>query len=90
MNNAKHESARPSPFYLNFGQHPILTSVNHLTPITAPSLPTGGKVWPGEVPAAQQFHGSFSEDLAAAKAALQKAQSRQKAYADTKRIRKGS
>ncbi len=71
VNNAKHESTRASPFYLNFGQHPITS----LTPFTAPSLPTCGKVWPGKVPAAQQFHGSFSEDLAAAKAALQKTQS---------------
>jgi len=52
-------SARASLFYLNFGQHPITP----LTPFTAPSLPTSGKVWPAEVPAGSSFTANFRRTL---------------------------
>ena len=70
-NNAWHESVRNTPFVLNYGEHP-------LTP--ASCLTRGSKV-PSAKAAADLVH----QAMTVAKACLQSAQQRQKAYADLHR-----
>jgi transposase InsO family protein len=76
MNNAYHESIRTTPFMLNFGQHPR-------TPFTAPFSKL--KEWYGKVPAVQPWVGRMQDALKVAKDALERAQQRQKDYADKSR-----
>jgi hypothetical protein len=70
VNNAWHPSIQNTPFFLNYGQHP-------LTPITL-----GAE---NIVPSATAFVHGLQEHILNAKQALKQAQDRQKAYADTKR-----
>ena len=63
VNNAEQESVQNTPFYLNYGQHP-------LTPLMATFEP--------KVPAAEHFVRVFNETIADATQALKDAQSRQK------------
>lgn len=67
INNAYHESIGTTPFFLNYGQHP-------LTPTTAK--------FSSDVPAALQFTVGMQAQLARAKQLLRDAQHRQKHYAD--------
>jgi hypothetical protein len=71
INNAKQESTDETPFFLNYGQHP-------LTPVT---LDTDDRV-----PTARKFGASLHEALTRAKKCLEQAAQRQKAYADQKRL----
>ena len=72
VNNQYQESIENTPLMLNFGQHPR-------SPLSL-TVPRAYKV-----PAVQHWHGRMQETLKVAKAALQAAQNRQKAYADTHR-----
>ena len=74
INNAPSASTGESPFYLNYGFHP-------LTPATV-DLPTPDNA---RSQAASEFVARMNKDLAAAKAALKTAQERQAHYANTKR-----
>ena len=67
INNAWHESVRNTPFFLNYGQHP-------LTPASL-DLDT-------RVPAASDFAEGIDDAVKLAKKALSAAQARQKAYSD--------
>ena len=77
VNNAFQESIGCSPFYLNYGQHPW-------TPLSI-SLDNSGVEPQGYVPHAEKFFQHMSHLTARARKCLQAAQSRQKAYADSKR-----
>ena len=77
VNNAVQESTGASPFYLNYGQHPW-------TPISI-SLDNSSVGPRGQVPHADKVFQHLSQLAAAARAHLLAAQSRRKAYADTKR-----
>lgn len=70
VNNAWHESVQNTPFFLNFGQHPLWKA----------NVRTESKV-----PAAHAYTQGIEEAVQRAKQCLQRAQQRQKAYADTKR-----
>lgn len=70
INNAYHELVGNTPFYLNYGQHP-------LTP--------GSVKFDTKVPAAANYTIGIQAALKRAKELLQAAQQRQKQYADTKR-----
>lgn len=67
INNAYHESLGTTPFFLNYGQHPL--------------TPVSGK-FDSNVPAALQFTVGLQAELARAKQLLHDAQQRQKHYAD--------
>jgi hypothetical protein len=67
INNAHHESLGTTPFFLNYGQHPL--------------TPVSGK-FDSNVPAALQFTVGMHAELARAKQLLLDAQQRQKHYAD--------
>ena len=71
INNSWHESVRNTPFYLNYGQHP-------LTPVSL-HVDT-------QVPAAEHFSQGIQEVVQQAKRYMQAAQDRQKAYADERRL----
>jgi hypothetical protein len=66
-NNSYHETVKNTPFFLNFGQHP-------LTPVSA--------LIDTDVPAARDFTDGLAESIQLAKAAMQEKQQQQKAYAD--------
>lgn len=70
INNAYHESIQTTPFFLNYGQHP-------LTPATVKVDST--------VPAAMQFTVGIQAALKTAKELLQAAQQRQTTYANERR-----
>lgn len=70
VNNAWHESVQNTPFFLNYGQHP-------LTPVTVDT--------DRRVPAADNFTTGIQEALKRSKQLLEAAQQRQKAYADQHR-----
>lgn len=70
VNNAYHESVQNTPFFLNYGQHP-------LTPVT---LNTDT-----HVPSARLFAEQFNHAIKSARNCLQMAQQRQKTYADQNR-----
>jgi hypothetical protein len=70
VNNAWHDTLQNTPFFLNYGQHP-------LTPITMGTETI--------VPSATAFVHALEEQVSNAKKCLQQAQDRQKAYADTRR-----
>jgi len=70
LNASWQESVKTTPFVLNFGEQPR-------APLTVPR--------DYKVPAVQRWHGRLQKTLQVAKQALQAAQNRQKAYADTKR-----
>ena len=72
INNSYHDSIKDTPFHMTYGQHP-------LTPL---SLALPGAV---KVPEATAFAKDVSVRTKQATAALQAAQSRQKAYADANR-----
>ena len=71
INNSWHESTRDTPFYLNYGQHP-------LTPI---NLSNG----PPRVPAATAFVNRMQTRIAHAKLCLKQAQDRQASQANVHR-----
>ena len=71
INNSWQESTKETPFFLNYGHHP-------LTPIQL----SNGSV---TVPKANTFVQNMHERISQAKLCLQQAQARQKAYADTHR-----
>ena len=71
INNSWHESTRDTPFYLNYGQHP-------LTPI---NLSNG----PPQVPAATAFVNRMQTRIAHAKLCLKQAQDRQASQANVHR-----
>lgn len=70
VNNAWHETIQNTPFFLNYGQHP-------LTPVT---MQTDDKV-----PAARATAQQLAQYIQKARKCLQAAQERQKAYADQSR-----
>ena len=70
VNNAWHPTLQNTPFFLNYGQHP-------LTPVT--------RATENIVPSATAFVHGLQDHIKAAKLCLKQAQDRQKAYADTKR-----
>ena len=72
INNSYHASTKYTPFYLNYGMHPI-------TPITVDTLKLS------KVPAAAQWSQDLQTTLSNAKKILQLAKDTQKAYADAKR-----
>jgi len=74
INNAPSASTGESPFYLNYGFHP-------LTPATL-DMPRPDRL---RSQAAADFISKMNQDLAAAKASLERAQERQARYANTKR-----
>ena len=78
MNQAYHESIRTTPFMLYTGQHPK-------TPFTAPF--SALTKWYGKVPAVAQWVGRAHDMLKLAKAYLERAQQRQKEYADSVGLR---
>ena len=67
VNNSWQESVQSTPFFLNYGHHP-LTPLSQLVDTT--------------VPAAKQYTEGIRTAVAAAQAAMNAAQQRQKAYAD--------
>jgi RNase H-like domain found in reverse transcriptase/Integrase zinc binding domain/Chromo (CHRromatin Organisation MOdifier) domain/Integrase core domain len=69
VNNSKQESLKATPFFLNHGRHP-----------RTPAAVTTNS----DLPGAEEFATSLHKAIAAAKSALQAAQQRQKAFADTK------
>jgi hypothetical protein len=81
VNAAVQESTRQSPFFLNYGYHP-------LTPISA-HLPNSGRPRNPDKkranPAAEQWLHNLQLSLSRAKACLQAARDRQKALADKRR-----
>ena len=90
VNNAYQESIKTTPFFLNYGQHPL----NPLQPkskeddnIDVPLKWSRRKKRSslGQLPAAEAFAREMSEALQRARAALKAAQDRQKAHADNKR-----
>lgn len=70
VNNSWHSTLKNTPFFLNYGQHP-------LTPVTLGSQSV--------VPSATAFVHDLESHIKAAKVCLKAAQDRQKTYADTKR-----
>ena len=72
LNNTQHSSLAKTPFFLNFGQHP-------LTPVALETIRLS------KVPAALKWTQNMQQALQNAKAFLQAAKDRQKAYADAKR-----
>jgi len=80
INNAKHESHRMTPFFMNYGYHPA-TPLSLLAPRRAQQR--AGLV--SQNPAALRVRERLQEALNAAKLALQAARQRQKAYADLHR-----
>jgi len=70
VNNSWHVSVQNTPFFLNYGQHP-LTHVSALVDT--------------HVPAAADYSSGVEDATRRAKAALQSARQRQKAYADQHR-----
>jgi hypothetical protein len=73
-NNSHHESLETTPFLLNYGVHPH-------TPLDYAQKVAGE----GKVPAAEDFVKRMEQAVALAKVCLQRAQDRQKAYADLNR-----
>jgi hypothetical protein len=73
INNAPSSSTGYSPFYLNYGYHPLLPATMDTTSITGL-----------KVQAAVDFATSMAQDLTKAKEFLHQAQERQKKYADKK------
>jgi Integrase zinc binding domain/RNase H-like domain found in reverse transcriptase/Chromo (CHRromatin Organisation MOdifier) domain len=72
INNSHHSSMRFTPFFLNFGQHPV-------TPLMLDVIKAE------KVPTALKFTADMAETLKEARANLQAAKDRMKAYADHKR-----
>jgi hypothetical protein len=70
LNNAWQESVQNTPFFLMYGQHPLYKANARLQ---------------SKVPAADAYTKGIEEAVAHAKQCLQKAQHRQKAYADRHR-----
>jgi hypothetical protein len=70
VNNSWHPATRNTPFFLNYGQHP-------LTPVTIGTESV--------VPSATAFVHALEEHIQEAKLCLKQAQDRQKAYADQHR-----
>ena len=69
VNNSKQESLKATPFFLNYGRHPRTPAA-----ITSNS----------DIPGAEEFASSMHKAITEAKSALQAAQQRQKAIADSK------
>ena len=76
-NTAKHSSTGETPFFLNYGRHPIIPSSLLSAPLPA------GQV--RQVPATQDFVNELRTSIANAKAALERSRERYKRVADTKR-----
>jgi hypothetical protein len=72
INNSKHSSVKHTPFFLNYGRHP-------LTPVMLETLQKS------KAPAATRFTVDMTDALNLAKQNLQAAQDRQKSYVDAKR-----
>jgi hypothetical protein len=72
INNSHHESLTHTPFFLNYGMHPI-------TPVTLDTLRLS------KVPAAATWTKDLTSTLESAKQHLQLAKDRQKSYADANR-----
>jgi hypothetical protein len=72
LNNSHHESTKYTPFFLNFGMHP-------LTPLHVETIKAS------KTPAAAKWTNDLVSTLAQAKVYLQQAKDRQKSYADAKR-----
>ncbi|KAJ9527976.1 hypothetical protein QJQ45_005577 [Haematococcus lacustris] len=70
INNAKQESTRCTPFYLNYGYHPRVAELLDL---------------PQRVPQAHEFVANARQAVEQARQCLARAQKRMKAYQDTKR-----
>ncbi|KAJ9529817.1 hypothetical protein QJQ45_022213 [Haematococcus lacustris] len=70
INNAKQESTRCTPFYLNYGYHPRVAELLDL---------------PQKVPQAHGFVANARQAVEQARQCLARAQKRMKAYQDTKR-----
>ncbi|KAJ9529862.1 hypothetical protein QJQ45_022261 [Haematococcus lacustris] len=70
INNAKQESTRCTPFYLNYGYHPRVAELLDL---------------PQKVPQAHEFVANARQAVEQARQCLARAQKRMKAYQDTKR-----
>ena len=75
INNSHHSSTKYTPFFMNYGQHP-------LTPLTLQVIKEN------KVPAAYKFTSDMRHILQEAKANLEAAQDRMKAYADKHRQEK--
>ena len=73
INNSHHSSLNHTPFYLNFGMHPV-------TPVTVDTIRLS------KVPAAAQWTSDMTAVLQDAKQHLQLAKDRQKSYADAQRV----
>jgi len=76
INNSRHESTGSTPFFLNYGFHPTLPQIFALLPTSARRT---------RVPAATDLLDSIQKSIAAAKVSLDKAQQRQKRFADEHR-----
>ena len=72
LNNSHHESTKHTPFFLNFGMHP-------LTPLHIETIKLS------KTPAAAKWTNDLISTLDKAKLALQQAKDRQKSYADANR-----
>jgi hypothetical protein len=72
LNNSYHESLKHTPFFLNYGMHPI-------TPVTLDTLRLS------KVPAAATWTKDMTSTLEQARVHLQQAKDRQKSYADASR-----
>jgi hypothetical protein len=76
INNAVHSSTKETPFFLNYGVHP-------LTPLSMQSPTARAKA--SKVPAAAKFTADMQAAVARAKQCMQGAQDRMKAVADKRR-----
>jgi len=76
INNAKQESTGYTPFFMNYGFHPSIPQIFSVPPSSLKRT---------RVPSAENLMDSIQQILASAKQSLQKAQDRQKKYADKNR-----
>jgi len=76
INNSKHESTGFTPFFMNYGFHPTLPQIFAIAPSSAKRA---------RVPAASDLLEIIQKSIASAKVSLEKAQQRQKRYADEHR-----
>lgn len=74
INNSKHSSSQFSPFYLNYGQHPVF-----------PLQQATRQLHSSDNPAAAECIRQLHQDLDKARVNLEKAQARQAHYADMRR-----
>jgi len=76
INNAKQESTGYTPFYMNYGFHPIIPQIFSVPPSSLKRT---------RVPSAANLMESIQQIITSAKQSLLKAQDRQKKYADNHR-----